>query len=65
MFINYIEYTDQIYGFKTRDSEYSFENWLGTVKLLVDSFKWHNSSDLEIYIPETEIDSVTFIMKKL
>ena len=61
----YIEYTDQIYGFKTRDIEYSFENGRLTLKLLVNSFRWNNSSDIEIYIPEAEIDSVTFIMKKI
>ena len=61
----YIEYTDQIYGFETRDIEYSFENGRLTLKLLVNSFRWNNSSDVEIYIPETEIDSVTFIMKKI
>lgn len=61
----YIEYTDQIYGFETRDIEYSFENGRLALKLLVNSFRWNNSSDVEIYIPETEIDSVTSIMKKI
>lgn len=61
----YIEYIDQIYGFETRDIEYSFENGRLTLKLLVNSFRWNHSSDLEIYIPEEEIDSVTFIMKKI
>ena len=61
----YIEYTDQIYGFETRDIEYSFENGRLTLKLLVNSFRWNNSSDVEIYIPKAEIDSVTSIMEKI
>lgn len=61
----YIEYTDQIYGFETRDIEYSFENGRLTLKLLVNSFRWNNSSDVGIYIPEAEIDSVTSIMEKI